>query len=616
VTNWGGENVRGNSGNWRARVGGVLLSAGLLAAALGGCSSSSSATTGAAVAGGTATFAHVVGDDFNWILPLITPTHYSPYEQDVWMELWRPLYYPGEGAVPGIDYSRSLAYPPVWSSSGTVVTIRLRTDYRWSDGIPVTTKDVQFFMELYSANKGRLATYIPGDFPDNVSRVVYNSPTTFTLYLRSRYSQQWFDDNQLTQIVPLPAQAWDRTSLGGPVTDAAATPAGARRVFSFLVSQAQDLSTYASNPLWKVVDGPWRLTSMNPVTYQVELSRNPAYTGPFPPHLDHVVFETPTSATAEVDLLRAGELDYGYLPYSDLGLVPSLEREGYIIAPWAPEYVQWAEINYSGPYAPLTRQLYIRQALQHLVDEPLYLRTTMHGYGQLTYGPVPNLPGSPFVSPEEKVDPYPYSPAAARRLLLAHGWRPGPGGVMVCTRPGDGPGQCGAGIARGRTLSLLFLFQAGYQGLAAQAQAFQTAARSAGIDVSLDELSQSQLESVANVCPFSTPCDWALALYALWYWNYGEPDIYPTGGQIFGKGNYEGGGYYSPEAQRLIDETHTRSGLGVLYAYEDYLSRQVAALWFPTWDNRISVIKDTLKGAVPQSVFGYTDPSRWYFVRS
>ena len=40
----------------------------------------------------------------------------------------------------------------------------------------------------------------------------------------------------------------------------------------------------------------------------------------------------------------------------------------------------------------------MRQALQHLVDHPLYLKALFHGYGQFTYGPVPNLPGSAYFS--------------------------------------------------------------------------------------------------------------------------------------------------------------------------------------------------------------------------
>ncbi|MHB1928758.1 MAG: ABC transporter substrate-binding protein, partial [Acidimicrobiales bacterium] len=357
---------------------------------------------------------------------------------------------------------------------------------------------------------------------------------------------------------------------------------------------------------------PFVLTGYDPTTAFTTLSANHAYTGPAKPHLSKVVIETFASDTAEVDALRSGSLTYGWLPFSDFGLSGYFKSHGFTIAPWAPEYVQWAELGYTSPtYGPLVRQLYIRQALQHLVNEPEYLAATLHGDGQLTYGPVPNLPGSPYVSPQEKVDPYPYSTNAARSLLTAHGWAPGAGGVMTCQRPGVAANECGAGISAGRSLDLSLMYATGHATLTAQVGAFQTAAKQAGIGISLDPQTESTMFSIGGVCP-PGPCNWGIVWYEAWLWNYGQADVYPTGGQMFGQGNYWGGGYYSPEAQHLIDLTHTQSGLSALYQYENYISRQVAALWVPTWDNQISVVSNKLGGWQPQQVFGDPMFQNWY----
>ncbi len=588
------------------RVAAVLLAAALVMSA---CSSAS----GGSSKGATVTYAHGVGDQFSWILPLPNQSNYDPWDQNTEYSMWRPLYYAGNGSKPVIDQQLSLAYPPVWSNNDTVVTIRLK-HYLWSDGQPVTTRDVRFFFNLYKANKSNIATYIPGDMPDNVKSIDYVSPTEFVMHLTGSFSQQWYTNNELTLIVPLPQQVWDVKSAGGKVGNYDLTPAGSRAVFNYLTAQSKTVSTYATNPIWKVVDGPWRLTGYNPTTYQTTLSVNTAYSGPNKPKIAHVVYETPTSATAEVDALRNGSIDIGYLPLSDYeGLKGYFKSHGYTVAPWAPEYVQWAELGYTSPvYGPLVKQLYIRQALQHLVNEPLYLKTTLHGLGQLTYGPVPNLPNSPYVSPQEKVDPYPYSIQAARSLLTSHGWSPGSGGIMQCASPGTGTANCGPGIAAGKKLELSLYYVTGYQTLASQVQAFATAASSAGVGIVLHPESQSTLFSIGGVCPSSGPCNWGIVLYSAWLWNYGQADVYPTGGQMFGQGNYWGGGYYSPTAQRLIELTHTHTGLQYLYNYENYISRQVAGLWFPTWDNRISVVKDTIKGWQPQQAFGNPEPSRWY----
>ena len=362
----------------------------------------------------TATYALQATDSFTWMLPVENGANEEPWTLGIDESLWLPLYFEGKGGAPVINYPLSLADPPVYSDGGRTVTIKLK-HYLWSNGQPVTTRDIQFFFDMYKAGESKIATYVPGQFPDNITSIDYKSSTTFVLHLAKAYSQQWFTDNQLVNIVPMPQRSWDRESAGGPVGNFDLKPSGAAKVFNFLYGQSEQLSTYASNPLWKTVDGPFTITNYDSVNGRTELTANRAYTGPDKPRLTHVIIEDYSSDAAEVDALRSGQVDYGYIPYSDYGLVGYFKNHGYTVAPWAPDYEQSMEVGYTSPvYGPLVGQLYIRQALQHLVNESLYLKTTLDGIGQLTYGPVPNIPGSPYVSPAERHDPYPYSIAAAR----------------------------------------------------------------------------------------------------------------------------------------------------------------------------------------------------------
>jgi peptide/nickel transport system substrate-binding protein len=592
------------------------VAAGLLLASCSSGSAPASATRshGVPLPGGTATFAMSHGDQFNWILPLPNEASFEPYEQNTEYSMWRPLYFAGNGASPTIDQPESLAYPPAWSNGDRTVTIRLKPRH-WSDGKPVTTRDVQFFFDLLEANKSQIATYIPGDLPDDVTSISYPSASTFVIRLKAAVNPTWFDDNELTFVVPLPQQAWDRTSATAPVGNYDLTPAGAKAVFHFLYGQSEKLSTYATNPLWKVVDGPWVLTGYSPTTATTTLTANPAYDGPDRPRLHRVVLESFPSETAEVDALRSGGLDYGYLPLSDAALAASFRASGFTVAPWNADYIQWAQLGYtSKTYGPLVRQVYLRQALQHLVDQPLYIAKAQHGYGSVNYGPVPDTAGSPYLTSEEATNPDPYSPGAARALLRAHGWRPGPGGVLTCAHPGTGAGQCGTGIARGAPLRLLFMYQTGSPSLTAEVEAYQSAAAGIGVDLVLDPQSLTTMYSIGGVCP-PGPCNWGIILYANYFWDYGDPEVLPGAGQAFGPGNYWGGGYSSATADRLINGYHTEAGLAPLFAYENYISRQVAGLWFPSAPYQISVVKDTLREWQPQQVFGDPQPSRWYFVR-
>ena len=431
----------------------VVVAGALAAVALGACSSTTAPPSGGN--GKTATYALQATDSFTWMLPLENGANEEPWTLGVDESLWLPLYFEGKGSAPVINYASSLALPPVYSDGGRTVTITLK-HYLWSNGRPVTTRDIEFFFNLYKVGEPKIATYVPGQFPDNITSIDYKSATTFVLHLDKAYSEQWYTDNQLVNIVPMPQRSWDRESTAGPVGNFDLTASGATKVFNFLYGQSEQLSTYASNPLWKVVDGPFTVTNYDAVNGRTELTDNKAYTGPDKPRLEHVIVEDYSSDAAEVDALRSGSIDYGYIPYSDYGLVGYFEHHGYTVAPWAPDYEQSMEVGYTSPvYGPLVGQLYIRQALQHLVNESLYLKTTLDGIGQLTYGPVPNVPGSPYVSPAERQDPYPYSVSAARGLLTAHGWKPGSNGIMICERAGTGPSDCGKGITAGRSLTLL-----------------------------------------------------------------------------------------------------------------------------------------------------------------
>ena len=94
-------------------------------------------------------------------------------------------------------------------------------------------------------------------------------PNQVTLQLKQAYSTIWFTYNQLAILYPFP-MAWDVSAAGGAAgsggctTDSAADGwAKCKAVFTYLNAQNKDTATYATNPLWQVVDGPFKLTAFN-----------------------------------------------------------------------------------------------------------------------------------------------------------------------------------------------------------------------------------------------------------------------------------------------------------------------------------------------------------------
>jgi peptide/nickel transport system substrate-binding protein len=608
-----GGSMRSGRGNlrllrWRAWA--VLAAALVLAA----CSSTPPASTrGKPLQGGIATYALPVGDEFAFLGRFANAANCNVFEFSPSAGSWRALYYAGVPGGTGIDYRLSLAYPPRYFDGGRKVTVTLHRGYMWSDGVPVTTADVRFYFEILRQHP--LCISFDDLLPKDVKSITYNGLYSFTLTLNRPYSPLWFTENQLEWINPLPAHAWDKTCLACKVGNYAATPAGAKKVADFLMGQFEKLSTYATNPLWKVVDGPWVIHSFSPVTYETTWYRNPHYTGPQKPHLAGYTIMSFASPLAEIDALRSGVVDFGYLEPNDYGQIGYFRSHGFSVVPW-PQFANDAvEYGYTNPtYGPLVRQLYIRQALQHLVNEEQDIKVALHGFGQPDYGNVAVLAHSDLISPELRHPIYPYSIKAAQALLAAHGWKRGPGGVAYCARPGTGPGECGPGIPAGKTLSLMFVYQSGVPSTEAEVEAFATDAAKAGVHILLHPESPST-EATEGECP-PGPCNYGLLAYAGELWTYGYDDGVPEASQEFGPGAFYGGGYSSAEADRLfnaVKETPTTS-LTPLYQMEDFLAKDCAGLWLPVTEP-ITVVSSRLRGWYPLLPNTVYEPSRWYFVK-
>ena len=308
-------------------VAGAAVASMVLAACGSGSSSSSSSSTTAAqtkIAGGTAYFAEGPGAPPNYIFPM-TPGQFFSINNLAQFQIlmYRPLYFFGVGQQAVINNSLSLANPPVYSNNNQTVTITLKP-YVWSDGETVSARDVVFWMNLLKANTSGWAAYVPGSFPDNVTSYQATSANTVVFNLNKSYNPTWFTYNELSQITPLP-MAWDKTAATDPTPSPTAanlpdtTTAGAQAVYKFLDAQSRDLSTYGTNPIWQVVDGPWKLSSFTTQGKAVFVP-NAKYSGPVKPSLSQFVELPFTTETAEFNVLSAGSgaITYGYIPVSDL----------------------------------------------------------------------------------------------------------------------------------------------------------------------------------------------------------------------------------------------------------------------------------------------------------
>jgi peptide/nickel transport system substrate-binding protein len=263
------------SRSWRRRRV-VLLAAGVAALALvaAGCSSNSSASGSTPVKGGVAVFAEPPDSPPNYIFPFMTAALSSNVNLfDFTYLMYRPLYWFGVGSQPVFNPSLSLASAPVFN--GRNVTISLK-HYMWSNGTPVTAQDVMFWINMMKAVPSDWFDFTPGGFPANVSNIKVVSSTELTMTMDKAYSPTWFQYNELSQITPMPA-AWDRTASGPGNCDT--TVGDCAAVYNYLAGQAKDLTTYATSPVWGIVDGPWKLSAFNADGHMTFVP-NKSYSGP------------------------------------------------------------------------------------------------------------------------------------------------------------------------------------------------------------------------------------------------------------------------------------------------------------------------------------------------
>ena len=616
----------------RGRALGACCAAAGLATVLAACGPASSATSGAsqpaAASGNSVTYAMQPGTAASYPFPFMAGNYIG--DDSVWnvndfqYQLYRPLYWFGSGANPYLNSALSLADPPTYR--GHVVTIQLKQNYKWSNGEPVDAQDVVFWMNMMIAEGQNGAFWSPKGLPSDVTNIRAVSQYVVTMQITTpQFSQSWFTNNELSEITPMPV-AWDRTASGA--SDCATNVSDCAAVYSYLSSQAaKSPSTFASSPIWSVVDGPWKIQSLTSQG-KLTLGYNSKYGGPVVAHHVTTFVELPfTSEQAEYNVLQdpTGNqtIDVGYLPTVDAPVPPAGANVGAnppslsnyqvgALYPWQLSYFPYNFNNNTGQGA-IFHQLYFRQAFQYLVDEEGVINGPLHGYGKATTGPVGTYPVTKYLSPQlrQAGDQWTLNIPKAQQLLSSNGWSVVPNGTDTCIHPGTAPGQCGANIAAGARLNFSLLYATGTDWMESAVRELASNASLVGVHVNLDAESIDDVISTAFASP---PVNtWQLAYWGSWTF---APDYLPTGDELFETGVPNNGGAYSnPHNDQLIlDTLHARTPGQfdtAMYNWQNYLAGQLPVVYEPDAPTLIETIKG-LDIGVQNSALNIT-PEEWAY---
>ncbi|MBO0805547.1 MAG: hypothetical protein J2P25_21025 [Nocardiopsaceae bacterium] len=593
----------------------IILAATAAAGLLAGCSGGgtggvSTGTTGVYGAvpsqagfghAGVIRVAEQSSDAPTWIFPVVPGANSTTYNNAMFnWEMYRPLYYINNGYSPTETPARSLARDPVYTNDDKTVTITLKGTYKWSDGQPVTSRDILFWYDMVKAALGESAAnwggYTQGlGIPDEVASVSTPNARSIVFHLKKAINPSYLLMDQLGSLEPLPAHAWAKSSAHGKLLDFT-DPANATAIYNFLAAQSKDVSTYATNPLWQVVDGPYKLKSFNSTTGSFDLTPNANYDGPHAKVMSAIDVEGFASEAAAFNALKAGGVDASQIAFQDIPKLTSLKSSYYTFG--APgfgfDYISPNFKDTTGHFDKIIAQLYVRQALQHLVNQRGYINAFMYGAGVQSYSAVPSFPSSPYQPADARTNPYPFSVSAAIALLRKHGWKVVSGGTDTCVKPGTGAGECGAGIPAGTRLAWNLISYTGMDLIQEEDTNFVSEAAKAGIKISMSSATFNYIiENYNDASSTGNQDKWAMD-----DWGGQINSAYPSTIGLFnttGAGNNEG--YSDPKANSLINASITSPNRLAVRNELGYLAKRLPVIYQPLNDT-VWAVSRKLSGAV------------------
>ena len=296
------------------------------------------------------------------------------------------------GPSPGIAESWDL------SDDKKTVTFHLFEGLKWSDGQPITSKDVKYSYEVLGGN-GILFT----SYTDNVRSIETPDDTTVVVHMKK-------PDTRIIGgifVWILPEHVWGKQTV-------------------------KQLTGSYRPEMPMVGSGPYIVTEFDSNRI-VRMERNPNWRGD-PPAFDEVQWIKYGSGDAVERALTLGEIDLiTEVEASTFDRLSKTENIKAVKSP-SPSFTQLAfnlcprDICPDAKYNPAVQDLTVRQAIGFAVDRERINQIANRGTSFAGHGLLPSYYKDFYTQPEGDLD-YPYDPDRAREMLDAAGWQPGEGGV-------------------------------------------------------------------------------------------------------------------------------------------------------------------------------------------
>lgn len=439
-----------------------------------------------------------------------------------------------------------------WSPDHRTLTFQLRDDVRWSDGEPLTADDVRWTWQAeVSPEVGWADAFTKAEIAD----VEALDPHTVSFHFKRVYSHQLLDANEAGI---LPRHAWGRLPF----------------------AQWRQSADWFRQHL--VVSGPFTVESWRP-QQEVVLRRNERYFDAPLPHLDRVVMRQIPDYAGIITQLMSGDLDFApVVNPSDLPRLTANPRLR-VLSFW---FRTWVGIAWNEARPPFD-DAQVRRALGMALDRQAIAATVWHGYGRVGDSPIM----ASVWAHDAALHPLPFDPAAARRILAARGWAPGPDGVL----------QRG-----GKPFAFELITNAGNQQRVDALQMVQAQLRRIGVAVQVRQVEFSTINTQLRKGDYDAAIsgqtmDTGLDLTA-WFHSRSIGETNQTR-------------YANPEVDRLIDHSMSVPDIALakpdLDRIQEILERDQPYTFL--WESqRTSVLDRRLHGVRPNPLFSLYDLQQWW----
>lgn len=331
------------------------------------------------------------------------------------------------------------------SADGLTITYKLKSGVTWSDGDPLTSKDVKFTWDLIMdpANKVNSQTGY-----NQIASIETPDDTTVVVKFKQLYAAALSLFS--IQAAVLPAHVLEGKPLDGAAFNRLPEGTG-----PFIISE------------WKSADS-------------IILDRNPKYREAGKPNLDRIVFKIIPSNEVGSAQIRTGEIDV--LWNLTEAQIPEFEQIADVALQVTPSSnIEYLGLNLSmrgmadaSMAHPILGDRAVREAIASAIDRTPIVNDLLNGKSEVATSPI----GLGWAAPEGIQVP-PYDPEKAKSLLDAAGWT---------DTNGDGIREKG-----GTKLSLEISTPAGNQLRELSEQLLQQQFKAVGIDLVINNVPAATL---------------------------------------------------------------------------------------------------------------------------